>query len=61
MKRPKHILFAISLFVVTGTAQSQIFGNDPEIETDGLSQENVWGMKQVASYTPEINCLPNII
>jgi len=48
MKTLKHILFALSLFVVVGTVQAQIFGNDPEIEIDGLSQENVWQVIEMA-------------
>ena len=48
MKTLKHILFALSLFVVTVSVQAQIFGNDPEIEIDGLSQENVWQVIEMA-------------
>ena len=48
MKTLKHILFALSLFVVVDTVQAQIFGNDPEIEIDGLSQENVWQVIEMA-------------
>jgi len=48
VKTLKQILFALSLFVVAGTLQAQIFGNDPEIEIDGLSQENVWQVIEMA-------------
>ncbi len=48
MKILKHFLFALSLLVFTGIAQAQIYGNDPEIEIDGLSQESVWQLIEMA-------------
>ncbi|MEN8249755.1 MAG: hypothetical protein ABFS32_12545 [Bacteroidota bacterium] len=44
----KHLLFALALFVFAGSVQAQIYGNDPEIEIDGLSQANIWQVIEMA-------------
>ena len=48
MKTLKHIFIAVVMLGIVGGANAQIYGNDPEIEIDGLSQENVWQVIEMA-------------
>ena len=48
METLKHIFIVVIMLGIVGTADAQIYGNDPEIEVDGLSQENVWQVIEMA-------------
>lgn len=48
MKTLKHIFIVVIMLGIVGTANAQIYGNDPEIEVEGLSQENVWQVIEMA-------------
>jgi hypothetical protein len=55
MKKIQHYLVGILLIMVSLNSLAQIFGNDPEIKIDGLVQESVW---QIAEMAMNDNSIP---
>jgi len=49
------LLLGAFLIIITGHTNAQIFGNDPEIQIEGLQPESAWQIAEMAMKDNSIN------